>query len=117
LWGFTGTPYGVAPSTRFFPFVRFLPLESRLKSVTFSTMSSCYFFKITTPSGAIRDPEGTNLSSLEEARAEALADARTLMSAAILEGRDISGRSVEICNGADEILLTVPFRDAISSIE
>jgi hypothetical protein len=53
------------------------------------------------------------LSSLQKAQAEALLDARSLMSAAILEGDDISGRSIEIRNEAGELLFTLPFSETI----
>jgi hypothetical protein len=39
------------------------------------------------------------------------------MSNAILEGRDISSRYIEIRDQAGELLLTVPFLQAISSSE
>jgi hypothetical protein len=43
-----------------------------------------YHFNVLTPSGVVQDIEGSELSSLEEARAEAIKDARFLMSGAIL---------------------------------
>jgi len=73
-----------------------------------------YYFNIVTPSGPVLDVEGTELPSLEEARTEAIIDARHLMSQAILHGRDISGLSMEVCNEGGEILLVVPFRNAVS---
>lgn len=72
-----------------------------------------YYFNMISHAGALNDHEGTELTSLEVARREAIEDARTLMSMAILEGRDISDRSIEICNCAGEVLLIVAFRDAI----
>jgi len=73
-----------------------------------------FYFNVVTDHGRILDAEGTELSALEEARSEALEDARALMSGAVLEGRDISGRSVEICNESGEILMIVPFAASIS---
>jgi hypothetical protein len=73
-----------------------------------------YFFNILTPSGVVQDIEGSELSSLEEARAEAIKDARFLMSGAILRGRDISDRSIEICDECGGVLMVVAFREAIS---
>ncbi|MGO7564842.1 hypothetical protein ACC754_36425 [Rhizobium johnstonii] len=60
--------------------------------------------------------EGTELPSLENARQEAIEDARTLMSDAILLGQDISSRGVEIRNEMGEVLLKVPFKDAIKPV-
>jgi hypothetical protein len=76
-----------------------------------------YFFNIITSSGAVSDIEGSELPSLEQARAEAVADARVLMSDAIRSGIDISGRSMEICDDAGQRLLIVPFREAILHTE
>jgi hypothetical protein len=76
-----------------------------------------YYFNLTTASGVVQDLEGSELSSLDEARAEAIMDARLLMSEAVRQGRDISDRSVQICNEAGEVLMIVAFREAISSRE
>ena len=73
-----------------------------------------FYFNVITDHGRILDDEGTELPTLDEARAEALEDARELMSGAILEGRDISGRRVEICSESGETLMIVPFAAAIS---
>lgn len=73
-----------------------------------------YFFYIVTSSGTVADLEGTDFASLDHARAEAILDARELMATAILAGRDISGRSIEIRNEAGDILLVLPFREAIA---
>jgi hypothetical protein len=73
-----------------------------------------YFFNILTPSGVVEDIEGSELPSLEEARAEAIKDIRFLMSAAIRQGRDISSRSIEICNEAGDVVTVVGFQEAIS---
>ncbi|WP_184656030.1 DUF6894 family protein [Rhizobium soli] len=72
-----------------------------------------YYFNLVSAAGTVHDYEGTELSSIEHARREAIEDAKGLMSAAILEGRDISARSIEICNEEGEVLLTIAFRDAI----
>lgn len=72
-----------------------------------------YFFNVIAGTETIEDEEGTELPSLVAARFEALKDARTLMSAAILEGWDISGRSINICGEAGHVLMRVAFRDAI----
>ncbi|TDW35789.1 hypothetical protein EV128_102334 [Rhizobium azibense] len=72
-----------------------------------------YYFNIIAGDGVREDLEGSELPSLERARIEAVEDARNLMSAAMLLGQDISSRRLEICNEAGDVLLTVPFMDAI----
>lgn len=71
-----------------------------------------FFFNVISASGPIPDTEGTELPGLEAAREEALKDARTLMSHAILDGKDISGRHIEIRNEIGDLLLVVDFADA-----
>jgi hypothetical protein len=68
-----------------------------------------YHLNIATRTKIIEDSEG---SDLDDARREAIMDARGLMSAAILQGRDISHRHIEICNEDRDILLKIPFSDA-----
>jgi hypothetical protein len=79
-----------------------------------STAKTRYHFNIVTASETVHDLEGTELPSLEAARAYAIEDARTLMSIAVLEGRDISGRRIEVTNEAGDVLLTLRFREALT---
>lgn len=72
-----------------------------------------YFFNIIAGDGIREDFEGTELPSLEHARIEAIEDARSLMSNAILVGEDISSRGMEIRNQNGEVLLSMAFMDAI----
>jgi hypothetical protein len=51
-----------------------------------------------------------DLPDIDLAYREAIEDARQLMSNAILEGRDISSRYIEIGDQAGELLQTIPFR-------
>jgi hypothetical protein len=71
------------------------------------------FFFNTIGKEKVHDPEGTELPSLADARMEALEDARDAMSRAILQGYDISSHRIEVCNEAGDVLLVVPFVDAI----
>jgi hypothetical protein len=73
-----------------------------------------YFFHHVTKAGHVSDLEGTNLPNLDRARAEAVLDARSLMSDAIQQGQDISSRSIQICDEMGNVLLTVPFADAVT---
>jgi hypothetical protein len=53
---------------------------------------------------------------LAAARIEAVHDARALMSSAVLLGYDIASRSVEIRNETGDILLVLPFSDAVKRV-
>jgi hypothetical protein len=73
-----------------------------------------FYFNVVYTAQSIVDLEGTDLPGLGEARSEAIKDARELMSRAILEGRDISGRSIDIFSEEGHILMRLPFREAFS---
>ncbi|SES22533.1 hypothetical protein [Rhizobium sp. NFR03] len=73
-----------------------------------------FYFNIVTAAGTILDDEGTDLRDLDIAQTQAVKDVRALMSDAILGGRDISGRVVEICDSSGEVLRTVPFMDTFT---
>jgi hypothetical protein len=73
-----------------------------------------FFFNIVTAAGKILDPEGTELGDLDIARTEAIKDARMLMSDALMEGKDISSRSMEITDETGEVLLMLPFVSAFN---
>jgi hypothetical protein len=72
-----------------------------------------FYFDTVTSGTIVSDDEGTELPGLEEATAEAIQDARALMSAAIMSGLDISKRSIQIRDEAGEIVLVIPFSDAV----
>lgn len=48
---------------------------------------------------------------------EAIKDARSIMSNAILMGQDVSSRSVEIRDDAGDVVLSLPFRNTITRSE
>jgi hypothetical protein len=72
-----------------------------------------YFFNLV-GSETVTDIEGSELASLDEARVEAIQDARAIMSEAILAGHDVSERRVEICDEAGTLLAVVRFEEAFS---
>jgi hypothetical protein len=71
-----------------------------------------YYFNVVTPTETIDDPEGAELPSLEQARGEAIEDARQLMASAMLAGHDISTRRIEIINDLGVLLMVIPFAEA-----
>ena len=72
-----------------------------------------YFIHVRTPTGLIRDLEGFDLPELSAALAEATDAARELMSEAVLAGRDISDRAMEITNEKGEVLVRLAFVDTL----
>jgi DNA-binding response OmpR family regulator len=73
-----------------------------------------YFFNVVTEKEIIEDLEGTELANIEAARDEAFKDIRALMSAAVLEGLDISERVMEVCDGAGKVSFMIAFSRAIT---
>jgi hypothetical protein len=76
-----------------------------------------YYFHIALGAKTIRDEEGTELADIDAARSEALQDARAIMSEAIRQGYDVSGRSIRIADEAGKIILVVPFASAITNFD
>jgi hypothetical protein len=72
-----------------------------------------YHFNVIAGSQIIYDAEGAELTSLGEAELEAISDARSLMSQAVLLGRDISERVIQICDSDGEVLATIAFNDSV----
>ena len=73
-----------------------------------------YFFNVRNGQGLTPDEEGRELADVEAARAAALADARSMLSAEVMDGRlDLGGR-IEIEDADHVRVLTVDFREAVS---
>jgi hypothetical protein len=71
-----------------------------------------YYFHIKDGADLIRDPEGSELATADEARSQALKSARELWADAIKSGRPLGADAVVI---ADELggLTFVPMADAL----
>ncbi|OWV89818.1 hypothetical protein ATY78_18150 [Rhizobium sp. R635] len=72
-----------------------------------------FYFNVVSNAGMVIDLEGSDLATIEDARREAVQDARALMSQAVLSGRDISARKIHICDERGTVLLIVAFTDTI----
>ncbi|WP_046348069.1 DUF6894 family protein [Sphingomonas changbaiensis] len=72
-----------------------------------------YFFHIV-DGRTVRDEEGQECPGLDEARAEAVASARSIMREALWSGRLPLNECIEIADEKGQILLTVPFREAVT---
>ena len=72
-----------------------------------------FFLHISNGSGYAEDPEGQDLADLDEARRCAIDGIRSLLSEEARHGQlDLSG-SIEIADGDGNILLIVPFSEAV----
>jgi hypothetical protein len=72
-----------------------------------------YYLHISNGGGYSEDPEGQELPDLEAARASAIEGARSLLSEEARQGQlDLSGR-IDIADADGNILLSVPFGDAV----
>jgi len=74
-----------------------------------------FFFNVREGDKLIDDIEGGDYPSLAEARAEAVLSARELMANDILAGRKPSGSRFEIGDDSGQIVLIMPFEEAIGS--
>ena len=62
----------------------------------------------------LKDPDGREFSSLDEARAEAVLSARELMSARVLAGKKANHSRFEIADAGGNVVLLVWFEETIS---
>jgi hypothetical protein len=62
----------------------------------------------------LKDPDGREFCSIDEARAEAVLSARELISARVLAGRRPNHSRFEIADASDNVVLIVWFEEAIS---
>ncbi|NWJ27556.1 hypothetical protein [Rhizobium sp. RM] len=72
-----------------------------------------YYFDVMSGNSVLEDMEGSELVDLNHAVAEALEDARALMSEAVRQGHDISDGSIVIRNGDRTLLKVIRFTDAL----
>lgn len=72
-----------------------------------------FYFHIVAVRGLIRDEEGSELADLDAPNAEAILDARELMSDAVLRGHDISRQTLQICDETGMVLRNMVFADAL----
>lgn len=75
--------------------------------------SALYYFNVRTPSGVIEDPEGGTYSSLQAARADALAKARGMIAEGDQKGEDRRSWHVEILDRANQHVSTVAFSEVL----
>lgn len=74
---------------------------------------SRYFLHIDNGGGFSEDPEGQELADLDAARAAAIEGVRSLLSEEARQGQlDLTGR-IQIADAGGNILLVVPFSDAV----
>ena len=72
-----------------------------------------YFIHFVSNAGVIIDHNGKLLLDLDDAKAEAIAQIRKEMAAAVSFGKDISTHRAEIRNSSEELLATIRFKDAL----
>lgn len=71
-----------------------------------------YFFHLYDDMTVI-DEEGAELSGMEAARKKALADAREMACAEVLEGHLDLRHRIEVADESGEVLFTVQYRDTV----
>ncbi|HEV7436201.1 MAG TPA: hypothetical protein VGO22_15195 [Pseudorhizobium sp.] len=72
-----------------------------------------YYFHIREGDQFEEDPEGSEFSSVEVAREEAIAAAREMVSEAVLRDEVIDGRTFEIATDDGAVVATVPLKSVI----
>jgi hypothetical protein len=77
---------------------------------------SRFFFHNRTGTALAEDLEGTELPTLEVARAEAIIDLRQFVAAALRHNRLVGNRHIDIYDAAGLLLMTVSVQDAIGPL-
>lgn len=72
-----------------------------------------YYFHLRDGKDVLLDPDGCQLDDMDAVKARALADARSIMSADILEGRLKLEMRIDVEDQAGRIVHRLPFADAI----
>ena len=72
-----------------------------------------YFFHIREGGSLVRDEEGIQLVDDASARAEALRGARSLLSAAVCEGRLPLDHAIVVADEAGAVLFELSYREAV----
>jgi hypothetical protein len=72
-----------------------------------------YYFHIKDGADLIKDPEGTELSTPDDARLQALRSARELWADAIKSGRELAADAVVIADEHGRTLTFVPMNEAL----
>ena len=87
--------------------------ETRLPTIRFGSMPR-YLLHIHNSHGSAEDDEGLEAQNLAEAREKAIIGIRSLLSAEAMNGGiNFDGR-IDISSEAGEVLLSVPFTDALT---
>ena len=75
-----------------------------------------YYFHLHDRSGPVPDPDPRELSGLEVVREQALKGARSIICEDVRYGRvDLTGR-IDVYDGAGELVLSLPFADAVELV-
>jgi hypothetical protein len=75
-----------------------------------------FYFHLHDRFGAVPDPDGRDLADLDVVRAQALKGARSIICEDVRDGRvDLTGR-VDIYDEAGELVLSLPFAEAVELV-
>jgi hypothetical protein len=72
-----------------------------------------FYFHVHGASGSTPDEQGRDLPDLEVARREAVKGVRSLLSADIVDGRLDLRSLIQVTDECGNVLLTIPFRQAV----
>jgi hypothetical protein len=73
-----------------------------------------YFFNLFNDTGPVRDEEGRELPDLDAAKAEAIRNARSIMSDEVRQGRLDLCAHIDVVDEGQAILFTLRFDEALS---
>lgn len=88
--------------------------DAALSSIIRQVLSGMrFYFHQRLADGFLKDPDGCDYPSVDAARAAAVTAARHLWAAAIIEGDDLTGESIEVASADGRHLFTVPLSEVL----
>ena len=88
--------------------------DAALSSIIRQVLSGMrFYFHQRLADGFLADPDGCDYPSVDAARAAAVSAARHLWAAAIIEGDDLTGESIEVASAEGRHLFSVPLSEVL----
>ncbi len=78
-----------------------------------ATNMTRYFFHLRRNGDLVRDSEGDEFASVDDARSNAVKAVQELVAARIKGGQPIPDEHIEVCNGAGDLQFSISFRAVV----
>lgn len=73
-----------------------------------------YYFNIRAADEFVKDPDGELCADLSAARVEAIVAIREILGWLVRDGKEVNGRTLEICDENGDVVDAIKFRDTFN---